>query len=174
MPQSRRISLLYCLTILAASAFAVVARADEPQPGLNEAEQAFVMQLAHRHMVGTFTVDGRGDRSPKAERYEIAKVTKLEGDLWTVEARIKYNQVDATVPVPVHVNWAGDTPMLSVTNLAIPLVGNEFSARILFDGDRYAGTWAHGKVGGHMWGRLEDPPTAAPAAETPPATAPKN
>lgn len=143
------------------------AAADDAAQNLTPAEAAFVKQLSHRYMIGTFTVDGRDDRTPKEERYEIAKVTKLEGDLWTVEARIKYGKVDATVPVPVHVNWAGDTPMLSVTNLTIPLVGSEFSARILFDGDRYAGTWKHGKVGGHMFGHLEDPPAAPAAAATP-------
>jgi hypothetical protein len=144
--------------------------ADEPQPALSEAEQAFVDQLAHHHMVGTFTVDGRDDRQPKEERYEIARVTRVEGDLWTIEARIKYGKVDVTVPVPVHVNWAADTPVLSVTDLTIPLVGSQFSARILFDGGRYAGTWKHGPVGGHMWGHLEDAPAAAPASGDAPAS----
>jgi hypothetical protein len=131
---------------------------------LTDAEQAFVKQLSNRVMVGHFTIDGRENNGDKPEKYTIGKVTKLEGGVWTVEARIQYGKVDATVPVPVHVHWAGDTPMLGVTNLTIPLVGSEFSARVLFDGDRYAGTWKHGQAGGHMWGRLEDPPAAAPAA----------
>ena len=50
--------------------------------------------------------------------------------------------------------------MISVTNLSIPLLGSEFTSRVLFYGDRYAGTWQHGKVGGHMRGRIEK---AAPA-----------
>jgi hypothetical protein len=139
--------------------------ADDPAVGLSEAEQAFVKMLSGRNMIGAFTVEGRDDRTPKEERYEIGKVTKVEGDLWTIEARIKYGKVDATVPVPVHVLWAGDTPMISVTNLTIPLVGSEFSARVLFYDNLYAGTWKHGSVGGHMWGRIEDRPAAgAPAA----------
>lgn len=138
--------------------------ADDPAVGLSEAEQAFVKMLSGRNMIGTFTVEGRDDRTPKEERYEIGKVTKVEGDLWTIEARIKYGKVDATVPVPVHVLWAGDTPMISVTNLTIPLVGSEFSARVLFYDNLYAGTWKHGSVGGHMWGRIEDRPAGgAPA-----------
>ncbi len=141
--------------------------ADDPASGLTEAEQAFVTQLSGRIMTGTFTVEGREDRTPKEERYEIGKVTKVEGDLWTIEARIKYGKVDATVPVPVHVLWAGDTPMISVTNLTIPLVGSEFSARVLFYENLYAGTWKHGSVGGHMWGRIEDRPAAGDAAARP-------
>jgi len=34
---------------------------------------------------------------------------------------------------------------------------------VLIYGDRYAGTWQHDKVGGHLWGRIEKP--AKPAAE---------
>ena len=137
---------------------------DDADAGLTEAEQAFARQLSGRVMVGLFSIEGREEQAGKPERYTIGKVTKLQDDLWTIEARIQYGKVDATVPVPVHVNWAGDTPMVSVTNLTLPLVGSEFSARVLFHGDRYAGTWQHGQVGGHMWGRLEDPP---PAAEEP-------
>jgi hypothetical protein len=143
-----------------------IALGDDPaaQPELSEAEQAFVDQLAGHTMVGSFTIDGRNGDAPKEERYEIGQVTKMQDDLWTIEARMKYGKVDARVPVPVNVNWAGDTPMISVTNLTIPLVGSEFSARVLFYGDRYAGTWQHGKVGGHMFGRLEKTPAEA---ETP-------
>ena len=29
-------------------------------------------------------------------------------------------------------------------------------------GDRYSGTWQHGKVGGHMSGRIDKPSAAKP------------
>ncbi|MFV0443705.1 MAG: hypothetical protein ACK5Q5_09055 [Planctomycetaceae bacterium] len=141
-------------------AYAAPSCADDARP-LTDAEQAFVKQLSNRVMAGHFTIDGQGDGSGKMEKYTIGQVSKVDGDQWTVEARIQYGKVDAAVPVPVHVNWAGDTPVLSVTNLSIPLLGDEFSARILFDGDRYAGTWKHGQAGGHMWGHLEDAPAQA-------------
>jgi len=156
--------LLCGLSLVAIGGLSIWPLAADDAPALTAAEQAFVKQLAHRHMIGTFTVEGRDDQTPKEERYEIANVTKAGDNLWTIEARIKYGKVDATVPVTVTVLWAGDTPMISVTDLTIPLVGSEFSARVLFDGDLYAGTWKHGKVGGHMWGRLENKPAgAAPA-----------
>ena len=37
-----------------------------------------------------------------------------------------------------------------------------FTVRVFFYGDRYAGTWQHGSVGGHMSGRIEK---QAPATE---------
>lgn len=135
-------------------------RADEPKAAaveLNDAEQAFVELMTGAVLNGTFTVDHRANQAPKPEKYAIKSVRKVEGADWIVEARITYGDLDVPVPVPVQVRWAGDTPMIQVTNLSIPLVGSEFSARVLFDGNRYAGTWQHGKVGGHMFGKVERP-----------------
>jgi hypothetical protein len=39
-------------------------------------------------------------------------------------------------------------------NVAIPGLGT-FDARVIIDGNRYAGTWTHGEVGGHMFGKIE-------------------
>ena len=122
---------------------------------LNEREQAFADRMAGAALVGTFSIDGQDDATPKPERYEITGASKVEGENWLIHARIVFGEIDAVVPVPVQMHWAGDTPVLSVTDLELPLVGSEFSARVLFDGDRYAGTWAHGQVGGHMWGMIE-------------------
>jgi hypothetical protein len=57
------------------------------------------------------------------------------------------------VPVPVKVLWAEDTPMISLTDAAIPGLGT-FSARIVFFRDRYAGMWSHDEVGGSQFGRI--------------------
>jgi hypothetical protein len=50
--------------------------------------------------------------------------------------------------------FAGDTPMISMTDLAIPTLGT-FTARVFFHSDRYSGTWQHGEYGGHMFGKIE-------------------
>lgn len=121
---------------------------------LNEAEQAFADLMTDAVMVGRFSVDGR-DTPPKEERYEISKAQKLGGDKWLITARIKYGQNDLEVPVAVQMNWAGDTPVLSVTDIAIPGLGEGFTTRLLFYRDRYAGSWYHGEAGGHMWGKIE-------------------
>ncbi len=127
----------------------------EPAGSLNEAEQAFVDLLANCVLVGRFSIDGTNPGTANPERYAITKVTKTGGDNWIVEARITYGQVDIPVPVPVKVHWAGDTPVISLTDLKIPGLGEGFTTRVLFYKDRYAGSWYHGKVGGHMWGRIE-------------------
>lgn len=119
-------------------------------------EKAFVEQMANTTLVGSFTVDGKSDGSPlKEERYEIESVTSAGGNLWIFMTRIKYGKTDARLPVTVPVEWAGDTPMVSLTNATLPGLGSEFSARVVFHDGRYAGTWQHGQVGGHMFGRIE-------------------
>ena len=149
------------------SGVCVVGRAEDAAPtnpaaktvSLTAEEQVFATLLTGADLVGSFTVDGQTG-TPKQDRYSITKATKLKGNQWAIFARIKYNEVDITVPVGVNVDWAGKTPVLSVTDLKIPGLGSEFGSNILFQGDRYAGTWQHGKVGGHMWGRVERTPEA--------------
>jgi len=63
--------------------------------------------------------------------------------------------VDVTLPVVVPVAWAGDTPMVSLTDVSLPGLGEGFSARVLFYDERYAGTWDHGEYGGLMFGAIE-------------------
>ena len=103
------------------------------------------------------TVDGNADKPPRAERYEIKSVTKLKDDVWIFTARAKWGGADVTLPFPVRVLWAGDTPMISITDLSFPGLKGKFSTRLIFHGDRYAGTWQHNAVGGHMYGKIEKP-----------------
>ena len=57
-------------------------------------------------------------------------------------------------PIPVKVEWAGDTPVLTMTDQKIEGMDGQFTVRLLFHGDRYAGTWQHGAAGGHMFGTI--------------------
>jgi hypothetical protein len=62
-----------------------------------------------------------------------------------------------TVPIPLEIKWAGDTPVITLTNLEIPGLGTFTSRVVIYEG-RYAGTWQHGSVGGHLFGRIEKLP----------------
>jgi hypothetical protein len=103
-------------------------------------------------LVGKFSVGDREDLSE--ERYTISSVKKVAGDLWLINSRIQYGSRDVTVPVPVKVLWAGDTPVITLTDVAIPKVGT-FTARVLIYRGEYAGTWSGGDHGGQMFGRIE-------------------
>ena len=111
--------------------------------------------LSNVKLIGRYTVTGREDREAKPEEYTISSAIKLpEGDMWLIKARIKYGDKDTTVPMPLEIKWAGDTPIITLTNLAIPGLGT-FTSRVVLYENRYAGTWQHGKVGGHLFGKIE-------------------
>lgn len=124
------------------------------EPSQEELEKQFSERMEGTVLIGSFTIDGKEDQTPKAERYEIDSVKKFRDDYWIFTARIKYGKNDVKVPITVKVLWAGDTPMVSLTDLTIPGLGT-FTSRVLFYEDRYAGTWQHGKVGGHLFGKIQ-------------------
>jgi hypothetical protein len=121
---------------------------------LSDAERAFAERMTGAALVGQFTIAGREDRARRPERYDLSSVEKVGDDLWRFNARMRYGDTDVTVPVVVPMRFLGETPMISLTDLTIPTLGT-FTARVLFHGDRYSGTWQHGDYGGHMFGRIE-------------------
>jgi len=131
--------------------------ADAKQLDREKLEAAFAKKMTGATLVGAFTIDGKNDgKAPKAERYELGEVKKLKGETWLFTAKMKYGKKDVKVaiPIPLTIKWAGDTPVITMTDVTIPTMGT-FTARVLFYGDRYVGTWQHGKVGGHMFGKIE-------------------
>ncbi len=127
---------------------------EAPVESLSERERRFVDEMQNVVLTGHFTIEGEERRDGVPERYEIARVTKLDGNLWRFEARVQYGNTDATLPMVLPVEWAGDTPVVSITDFAIPGLGDEFGARVVFYDERYAGTWDHGPYGGMMYGTI--------------------
>ncbi len=121
---------------------------------LSDRERAFTERMRDVVLAGHFTIEGREGRGENTERYEIARVTKIGENQWRFDARITYGRVDVTLPVTVPVLWAGDTPMVTITDFSVPGLGDEFTARVLFYDDRYAGSWQHGQFGGLMYGTI--------------------
>ena len=64
-----------------------------------------------------------------------------------------YDKYDVPVPLRLEVKWAGDTPIITLTNFTIPVLGT-FTSRVVIYNNKYAGTWTHGKAGGHLFGRI--------------------
>jgi hypothetical protein len=121
---------------------------------MTDLERRFTAQMKDAALVGQFTIAGREDRTGRPDRYDIASVQKVGDDRWQFNARMRYAGIDVTLPITVAMHWAGDTPMITLTDLTVPKLGT-FTARVFFYGDRYAGTWQHGDAGGHMFGRIE-------------------
>jgi hypothetical protein len=87
------------------------------------------------------------------EEYVIDTVSRIAGDRWLFHTTLKLGSRDVTVPIPVTILWAGDTPVITLTDLSIPGMGS-YSARVLLFRDHYAGTWMGGEGGGHVFGDI--------------------
>lgn len=137
--------------------------------GHERRDELFRKLMTNVRLSGQFTVEGGKEDALHKDDYVISSAVKLgNGDLWLLTSRIRYGTVDLTVPVPVAVRWAGDTPVISLDDVSIPGLGT-FSARIVLDRGKYAGTWTHDDKGGHMFGTIR--PIADEAAEATPAPA---
>ena len=121
---------------------------------LSDAERQFAERMRDVSLVGSFTVDGREGGTPRADRYDIASVEKVGDDLWRFNAGMQCCGVEGVIPIVVPMRWNGDTPTIMMTDTSLPGLGT-FTARVMFYGNRYAGTWQHGDVGGHLSGRIE-------------------
>jgi hypothetical protein len=134
-------------------------------------ETEFAESMSNVVLDGSFTVNRDGETRVRQEKYTIASVSKVSGDIWVFQARIQYGDHDVTVPVPVKLLWAGDTPVVSLTDATIPGLGT-FTARVLFYRDSYAGFWQHGDVSGNQFGRIirNGEQSAEPGGETPEET----
>jgi hypothetical protein len=132
---------------------------------LEKRKKEFAASMTNVVLDGAFTVSREGETRLREEKYTIESVSELAGDLWVFQARIQYGDHDVTVPVPVKVHWADDTPVVSLTDATIPGLGT-FTARVLFYRDHYAGFWQHGETTGNQFGRIVRGGQDAPAPDT--------
>jgi len=124
------------------------------QPAQKELFEKFEQTLSGAVMIGQFTIHGK-EGPLRPEEYTIKSVRKLpEGDFWLFQARIKYGDKDMTLPLPLSVKWAGDTPVITLTDLTIPGLGT-CGARVVIHNNMYAGTWTHGNASGQMFGVIK-------------------
>ena len=114
-------------------------------------EKQFEESLSGATLVGRFTMGE--NNTLREEKYTIEKVSKIKDGLFLFRARLQYGKRDITVPLPLAVEWAGDTPMVTLTDLSMPGVGT-YTARVLFYRGQYAGTWSGKGAGGHLFGKI--------------------
>ena len=132
-----------------------------PVASLSDRERQFSERMLSSSLVGYFTVAGRTRREPEEDRYDISSVEKVAEDRWRFNVRMRHGTFDVSLPVVVPVKWVEDTPVITLTDWEIPSLGT-FTCRVLFHGDRYAGTWQHSNVGGLMYGRIEKQAAVTP------------
>lgn len=134
---------------------------EEPKPkesataSMSEAEKKFQNTLANCTFKGRWCLIKDGELGEEREdKYTILRASKTGGDNWLIFARVQYNNKDVTVPIPVQLKWAGDTPVITLDNMAIPNLGT-YSARVVVHDNSYAGNWSAGDHSGMLYGLIE-------------------
>jgi hypothetical protein len=143
-------------TVVASAADAPAAPAAKG-PSQAELEKEFEQTLSGSVFRGFFTNRGQeAKQGLKEEKYTITSVKKLEGqnDLWVFNVRIQYGDHDLTLPLSLQVKWAGDTAVITLTDMVVPGLG-KFTSRVVVYRGQYAGTWDGGDHGGHLFGKIE-------------------
>ncbi len=116
-------------------------------------EAKFKATLTKATMSGRWCGIQDGKLTPeKEDKYTIVSVNKLGGDAWIIHTRIQYGEKDFTVPLPIQVKWAGDTPVITVDGMTMPGGKTAYSARVLVYDKTYAGTWSGGDHAGLLNG----------------------
>jgi hypothetical protein len=87
------------------------------------------------------------------EQYHIDGISHVSGDTWLFRTRLQYGEREIPAPIPLTVKWAGDTPVITLTDLPIPGAGT-FTARVLLYRDHYAGTWSGHQASGQLFGQI--------------------
>jgi hypothetical protein len=118
----------------------------------SQREQKFQEMMSGVALVGRSTKLNREELSGE-EQYLIDKVSKVTGDTWLFQTRLKYGEREIPVPIPLTILWAGDTPVITLTDLTIPGVGT-YTARVMLYREQYAGTWSGKNAGGQLFGKI--------------------
>lgn len=117
-----------------------------------EQEKQFSTLLTNATLAGRWCLVRDGQLTEERdESYSIASVQKAEGDKWIVNAKLKYQGQMIVAPIPVRMQWAGGAAVMIVDDLTIP-GGGTYSARVLFHGQTYSGTWSGGGRVGMLHG----------------------
>ena len=135
MKTIRFIFLLFAFTIAAG----VTARAQ----GDTNVEARFVATLTNATLNGTWAPvqqnqlgSQRGD-----DRYRIARVEKKPDGTWTIVSLVNFQGREIEYPFPAVVKFAGDTAVLILDNVRAGQGAANWSARVMFHENVYAGRW---------------------------------
>jgi hypothetical protein len=120
-------------------------------PALTPLEKEFQDSLENVILEGQSTRDGKPGLSD--DKYNIEKVAKTGDDQWTVYLRVEMKGQAMTIPLPLQIKWAGDTPVITLTDQALPGMGT-YTARVVVYRGQYAGTWSGRNGGGKVFGKI--------------------
>ena len=117
-----------------------------------ELAKQFQEMMTGAVLVGHSTLTDRQSLSGE-ERYYIDRISRIGAETWLLQTRMKLGSHEVPFPIPVVIKWAGDTPVITLTDMSIPGVGT-YTARVLLYRGQYAGTWSGKNYGGQLFGKI--------------------
>jgi hypothetical protein len=106
-------------------------------------EATFTAALKNATLKGTWAPvqQGRIGNERGDDSYRIARVEKKEGDDWSIVSIFTINDMEMEFPISAKVKFAGDTAVLILDNTRAGRGKANWSARVMFHEDVYAGRW---------------------------------
>ena len=148
---------LLAATVLSAQETKPAAPPTPPKPTQEQLEAKFKATMTKATLSGRWRGITDAKLTPeKEDKYPIVSVNKLGGVAWIIHTRIQYGEKDFTMPLPIQVKWAGDTPVITVDGMTMPGGKTAYSARVLVYDKTYAGTWSGGDHAGLMNGVISN------------------
>ena len=129
------------LAAVMASAFALVGIANAQGDG--DVEAKFIAMLKNATLKGTWAPVSQGKLGSERgdDSYRIARVEKKENGKWSVISVFAVGEKQVEFPISASVKFAGDTAVLILDNVRAGPGKANWSARVMFHDDVYAGRW---------------------------------
>jgi hypothetical protein len=132
-----------------------------------DVEAKFVAMLKNATLKGSWAPISQGRLGGERgdDGYRIARVEKGEGGKWSIVSVFTVRDRQIEFPISASVKFAGDTAVLILDNVRAGPGRANWSARVMFHDDVYAGRWwetANREHGGTIAGTITR--DASPAA----------
>jgi hypothetical protein len=143
---------------LLATAILTLAASTALAQGDADVEAKFIAMLKNATLKGTWApvAGGQLGKEKGDDSYRIARVEK-EGDKWKVVSIYNIQGQDREFPILCSVKFAGDAAVLILDNVRAGPGKANWSARVMFHDDVYAGRWwetANKEHGGTIAGTI--------------------
>ncbi|WP_254511976.1 hypothetical protein [Anatilimnocola floriformis] len=111
--------------------------------GDGDVEAKFVAMLKNATLKGTWApvAGGKLGSEKGNDSYQIARAEKSAEGKWSVVSVFKLGDRTIEFPIPCQVKFAGDTAILILDNVKAGPGAAQWSARVMFHDDVYAGRW---------------------------------
>lgn len=162
-----RLALSIALVLASAFAGTGLERPAAFAQGDGDVESKFIAMLNNATLKGTWAPVQQGKLGGERgnDSYRIARATKSDDGKWTIFTVISAGDRQIEFPIAASVKFAGDSAVLILDNVRASPGKANWSARVIFHDDVYAGRWwetSNKEHGGTIAGTITREPAKKP------------